>query len=725
VGLDRAAPPNGQAATDGGEAAPTEARVASEPAPPSDLPKLADLHAIKEAVDDAAAVGGGLWLSYLFVLFYLAVAAGAVTHADLFLEKPVKLPFLNVELPLLAFFCLTPILFLVVHGYTLVHLVMLTAKAKRFHQELHDPEHNVTAATRESLQWQLPSNIFIQFLAGPTDIRGGLFGGALRAIGWMTLVIAPGLLLLLMQIQFLPYHNSFITWTQRITFLADLALLWWLWRRVLSGREGDGRRRAWGHWVWTAAGLALSLMVVLFSMVEATFPGEWQEEFLAKWDKPRLAVSLHNWVFNSEVDGATFRRWLPFSSTLVLPGFNVREGLGIDDPERAKWVDIVFRARGRDLKGAIFDLASLPKVDFQSAHLQGASLTQTQLQSASFDSAELQGARLTGAQLQGASLKFAELQGTLLDGAQLQGAVLFNAYLTGARLIGAHLQGAWLDFAQLQGALLQDAQLQGASLFAADLRGASLERAWLQGASLQDAQLQGALLQEARLQAADLSNALLWRTNTAARPQGYIPSPAAIRLSDTTETWRPLWRGNSNEVRPWSDEAYQGLRGTIGSLPSGNLRDEALVRIGRLDCANSAPTFTSCDPSREAPPEAASWQRSLEDARVDEATYAKATADVLREIVCEGPDAGLSYFARGPSHLSFDSAFADNAAFALRGLTSRNMTGNTRLAAAGPEAPALIDFIMSKDCLVSAALTDADKAKLLRIKQAAPKTPGG
>jgi hypothetical protein len=33
------------------------------------------------------------------------------------------------------------------------------------------------------------------------------------------------------------------------------------------------------------------------------------------------------------------------------------------------------------------------------------------------------------------------------------------------------------------------------------------------------------------------------------------------------------------------------------------------------------------------------------------------------------------------------------------------------------EAPALIDFIMSKDCPVAAALTDDDKANLLKIKQ--------
>ena len=135
--------PTRHRATAASEAAPVESRGASPPPAPQppaattpDLPEFAkkadDLEAIKKAVDDAASVGGGLWLSYLFVLFYLAVAAGAMTNVDLFLEKPVKLPFLNIELPLLAFFFLAPMLSLVVHAYTLVHLVMLTDNARRY-----------------------------------------------------------------------------------------------------------------------------------------------------------------------------------------------------------------------------------------------------------------------------------------------------------------------------------------------------------------------------------------------------------------------------------------------------------------------------------------------------------------------------------------------------------------------------------------------------------------
>jgi len=80
--------------------------------------KAKDLGALRDTVVDGASISAGLWISYLFALFYFAIAAGAVTHRDLLLERPVKLPFLNVELPLEAFFFLGPLVFLIVHAYT-------------------------------------------------------------------------------------------------------------------------------------------------------------------------------------------------------------------------------------------------------------------------------------------------------------------------------------------------------------------------------------------------------------------------------------------------------------------------------------------------------------------------------------------------------------------------------------------------------------------------------
>ncbi len=206
---------------------------AEKPAAPADpteqfAKETHDLDAVRKSVEDAAAVSAGFWLSYLFVLFYIGIAAGAVTHTDLLLENPVKLPFLNVELPLVAFFFLAPIVFIVSHAYTLVHFVMLGAKVGVYDAELR-AQLGDAPETREGLRRQLPSNIFVQFLAGPRDIRKGGLGLILKLIAWFSLVIGPVLLLLLIQVQFLPYHLEWVTWVQRFAVLADVILLWLLW----------------------------------------------------------------------------------------------------------------------------------------------------------------------------------------------------------------------------------------------------------------------------------------------------------------------------------------------------------------------------------------------------------------------------------------------------------------------------------------------------------------
>src|SRR5262245_9494048 len=67
------------------------AETAGAPAPPAPefLGRAKDLATLQNAVVEAASVGTGLWISYLFVLFYLAIAVGSVTHNNLFFESPV------------------------------------------------------------------------------------------------------------------------------------------------------------------------------------------------------------------------------------------------------------------------------------------------------------------------------------------------------------------------------------------------------------------------------------------------------------------------------------------------------------------------------------------------------------------------------------------------------------------------------------------------------------
>jgi uncharacterized protein YjbI with pentapeptide repeats len=619
----------------------------------------------RKAIEEAAAIGGGLWLSYLFVLFYLAIAAGAVTHADLLLQNPVKLPFLNIELPLLAFFFLAPLLFLLTHAYTLVHLVLLANRVVQFNDELR-------ASSEDDALWRrrLPSNIFVQFLGAPEESRYGPFGLLLATILWVTLVVAPIALYLLLQFQFLPYHSRWITWTNRIALSLDLALLWWLWRYILKSRVPGAQARSWKPAAKAAAGALLTPAVILFACAVATFPGEWQEDHFLHVP---VLTPLREWIFAGEVDLGARRRKSLFSNTVVLPGFNIYEALNIGDPKKVEWKETVFDLSNRDLNGAVLIGAELTKTNFLVAQLRGAWLDGARLQGALLGGAALKGASLTNARLQGASLYLAQLQGAMLDGAQLQGAWLFGADLQGASLKKTQLQGAWLFGAHLQAASLKKAQLQGASLMAAQL----------QGASLDDAQLEGAAI----------AGAFVWRAQLA------LDLPRSKNLFAPFRSGSLNWYPEQNEKRDaWTNDTYAALRRNIEEVVlEGPTRTVALNRAAILDCGRKEDTLSSCDRAADPPAAVEEWKKMIDAASVDEAAYAKSLAKILRDLACS------------------------NEPEVLRGMIRSN-----QFYLAGSEMPALAKYIMSSECLVSTMLTDADKLAIAKASAeavAVVKTP--
>jgi len=143
------------------------------------------------------AAGVGLWFSYIFVLLYLLIAAGSFTHRDLFLENPVKLPFLNVDLPLVGFFVFGCLLLQIVHAYVLVHFVLLVITLVNTELEAQIPNPDVQAQLRH----HLPSNILLQILAGPPEVRDGIIGVMRFGIAGISLAVGPLALLVFFQIQ--------------------------------------------------------------------------------------------------------------------------------------------------------------------------------------------------------------------------------------------------------------------------------------------------------------------------------------------------------------------------------------------------------------------------------------------------------------------------------------------------------------------------------------------
>jgi uncharacterized protein YjbI with pentapeptide repeats len=537
-----------------------------------------DVGELQKSLNDAAGKASVLWTTFVTFELYLVISFGSVTHRDLFLETPIKLPVLNVDLPFVGFFVVAPAVLLILHFYVFLQLLALAAKSKDYDSLLR--QEAPVGADRQYLRQRLDSFLVLQFLAGPKEQRTGFGGISLRLIAWLTLVGTPVLILLQGQMTFLPYHREWVVWLQRIVLIVDLGLIAYFWNRVRS--DDDLIIPIVTSKAWVIIGAVLTLCVAVVSVCIATFPGELMHEHLPTvrgiptawwpcWSSKGDWTSLHELLFAGAPDEVSGQSRSLFSNRLVLTDQS------FVDPEKLDKVNVSRSFRGRDLRQAVLNRADLRKADFTGAILDAAGLDGAKLQSAQFGCESngpaqfdlgctwLGQANLRGAQLEGANLYSAHLEGANLGRAQLQGANLNSAQLHGADLSGAQLQGADLSDAQLQGANLYSAQLQGANLNSAHLHGADLSGAQLQGADLSDARLQGANLYGTQLQGASLRNAYVWHAR----------GTPAIDVSELNGV-------NSTEF-PVGSDAFITWRDDILKVVASDQREAVKKRLSALD----------------------------------------------------------------------------------------------------------------------------------------------
>jgi uncharacterized protein YjbI with pentapeptide repeats len=508
-----------------------------------------DVDKLQTALNDASGKASALWITFITFELYLAIAFGSVTHRDLFLENPIKLPVLNVDLPLVGFFVVAATVLVIFHFYIFLQLLALAQKAREYNAILKKYAPN--DVNSQLLRHGLDSFLILQFLAGPTEQRTGYTGVWLRLIAWITLVGVPIVILLQAQVTFLPYHLQRVQWLLRICTLFDLTVIWFFWNPVRSEDQPISKWVPTVAW-WMVGGIATA-GVVAFSVLLATFPSEFLNDYFS-------TLPFREGLFAGNVDEVTGRPHSLFSNRLVLIDQNFVEADKLDKMEVSRYF------RGRDLREAVLNRADLRKADFTGAMLNKAQFESAKLQGAQFGCADtgkgefketderwpddgcawLRGADFWKAELQDANFEWARLQGASFASARLEGAKFVLTRLQGASFAFARLQGANFWKAALQGAVLNGAELEGASLLSAKLEGADLHYAQLQGASLIKAQLQGAILSEAKLQGASLETAFLWLVRGT--PEIYLTD--LNRFDNDTTPWQEA----HSTFDKWRDE---------------------------------------------------------------------------------------------------------------------------------------------------------------------------
>lgn len=521
-------------------------------------------YSLLEAVNNSSRTAHTAWLIFIAVMIYLLVVVAGVTHKDLLLSRGIVLPVLQVDIGLTRFFLFAPILLVLFHVGVLLQLVMLARKTFEFDTAMHMLE--VSDRRTHPLRLELHNFFFVQAIAGPQ--RSPVVSLFLHAMSWLTLVALPVVLLLTVQVVFLPYHAPEISWVHRAALMADVAMLILIGVFLLLPEAsflravGTTARRHPISLVLTSAMLGL---VAAFSFLVATVPGE---------PVDRVAQAL------TSTRGDAGNRRSDRAGGLAMPFLGIgpegsflglfERNLNVADLDLVVDKDVVpgtrsLLLRGRDLRFARLDRTDLHQADLTGADLEGASLVGADLRGALLQcvdigalaatqdrraagclnarganlararlgDARMAGIDLTGARLDGADLNAVDLDQAILGGASFAGAHLERAILTGgvaapgANFAAAFLQGADLSGARLVGADFTDAELQGATLAQASLTVAMLHDADLEAADLNRARLQGASLRGAKIRAADLRGAVLWMT--------VAPDREAAQLADLNQ----------------------------------------------------------------------------------------------------------------------------------------------------------------------------------------------
>ncbi len=507
-------------------------------------------YSLLEAVNAASETVNRGWLFFLALMAYVLITVAGVTHKDLLLDAPVVLPALQASIPLKNFFTVAPVVVLLFHLGIVAQLVLLARKALEFDKAVRGIEPSDRRS--HALRLELSNFFFVQAIAGPE--RSRVISGFLHGMSWLTTMILPVLLLLFIQVAFLPYHDQGVIFVHRIVLLLDFLVLFLMGTFLmstettfLSAMMNNARRHPFN--------VAVTTLVILFigflSFFVATIPGERLDRTAqvlfgapGPGTDPRAirAGTAGGPIFK------LFHRNLMVNDADLVAGGEVADG------------EATLNLRGRDLRYAQLDRSDLHGADLTGADISDASLEKADLRGATLvclggdkfpdrspsctnaKTAKLLFARLDGARLKGIDLTDAHLNGAVLEDAELLAANLTRAALVAANLKGADLssvvaeeasfikadlQGANLYRAVLQGAELSSAQLRSADLRYAKLEGADLRNADLEGASLAEANLYGADLSDAKVTAADFSGARIWMTT--------LPLPDTSKLANFRE----------------------------------------------------------------------------------------------------------------------------------------------------------------------------------------------
>ena len=477
--------------------------------------KAAELARLDKIVDNSSDKNRNFFIAYLGLLIYVQAIIFSTSDLKLLLpNQELKLPLIDLGVPLVGFYFTIPIFVIALHFNFLQNLESHHYKLMRWQQA-----HPDGTVPRSRL------NPFL-FDYAILEQNSGFRNWVLWANNILCYNLAPITLALLL-FRYADRQDFPVTVWHYTAFVVDSYLVWRL-RKALSNnkkpdisehnrslpagsagilpaemvanmttkegnenptlaqavpeKRGSGlTRKLWDGTV-TLFFLVVSAELALSYLIAGTDDDTFNRHVISwakslsnknsrpiEWVLPRIKIEPTETVWQADDKALKIEAELAGESNWV-KYFN-EQGHGFrPDPTSLRLVDLSgqkmplaqlsrFRLQGADLSHA-----QMQGADLSLAHMQEADLVDVQMQGADLSLAQMQGADLLEAQMQGANCPFAQMQGANLRKAQIQGAYLIDVWIQGAYLGDAQIQGADLTLTQMQGVILDSTSMQGAFL---------------------------------------------------------------------------------------------------------------------------------------------------------------------------------------------------------------------------------------------------------------------
>src|SRR5262245_46129223 len=125
-------------------------------------PSAADAKALLDAANSASEKVAALHIAFLALCTYVVVIVFSTTDLDLLIGKGIKLPVVDVEVPIVGFYATVPYLLVLVHFHLLLQLQLLSRKLYAF----ESVASGQTQSSRRDLDDQLNIFPFNYYLVG-------------------------------------------------------------------------------------------------------------------------------------------------------------------------------------------------------------------------------------------------------------------------------------------------------------------------------------------------------------------------------------------------------------------------------------------------------------------------------------------------------------------------------------------------------------------------------